>query len=53
VRWTIVIFGANGRPATNLRLSAERLMAITLLLACALASALWLGWQVGELTASL
>jgi hypothetical protein len=53
VRFTVVVFGTDGRPAKNLRVNAGRLLTALLLLACALASALWLGWQVGEITASL
>jgi hypothetical protein len=53
MRFTVVILGADGRAATSLRMNAKRLVAAMLLLAGVLASALWIGWKVGELTALL
>lgn len=53
MRFTLVILGANGRAATNLRMNASRLLATALLLAGVLGGALWVGWKVGELTALL
>jgi hypothetical protein len=53
MKFTLVILGADGRAATNLRMNAGRLLAAFVLVAGALASALWVGWKVGELTALL
>jgi hypothetical protein len=53
MRFTLVILGADGRAATSLRMNARRVLAAALLFAGLLASALWVGWKVGELTALL
>ena len=49
---TLVIFGSDGRGATNVRLSGAAL-AFALAAVSALAGALWIGWKIGELTALL
>lgn len=53
MRFTLVILGADGRAATSLRMNATRLFFAVVLAAGVLASALWVGWKVGELTALL
>jgi hypothetical protein len=50
---TVVIFGSDGRGATNVRLSGAALGLSALAAVSALAGALWIGWKIGELTALL
>jgi hypothetical protein len=50
---TIVVFGADGRRAKHLRVNGKLFAAALLAAAGALVSAVWLGWKIGELTASL
>jgi hypothetical protein len=50
---TIVIFGADGRRAKHVRISGSVLAAALFGAAGALMTALWIGWKIGELTATL
>jgi hypothetical protein len=50
---TIVVFGADGSRAKHLRVSGSVLVAVLFVAASALCSAAWIGWKIGELTASL
>ena len=49
----IVIFGNDGRGSRNLNLSVGTVVAGVVVMVAALASVLWLGWKIGELTARL
>ena len=49
----LVVFGSDGRPARHVRVTRALLVLVALAAAGALASAVWVGWQVGELTALL
>lgn len=49
----IVIFGGDGRAARNLDMGIGTILIGGILLLSALASVLWLGWKIGELTARL
>ena len=50
---TVVIFGSDGRPARHVRLNGLALAFALVSASGALASAVWIGWKVGELTALL
>ena len=50
---TFVIFRADGGAAKTLRLSLGKLAVAAVVLTCALAGALSLGWTIGEWTARL
>lgn len=49
----IVIFGNDGRGSRNLNLSLTTIVVGVVVMVAALASVLWLGWKIGELTARL
>ena len=49
----VVIFGNDGRGSRHLNLSTGALIAGVVVMVAALASVLWLGWKIGELTARL
>jgi hypothetical protein len=49
----VVIFGSDGRGSRNLDLSLTTIVVGALVMVTALASVLWLGWKIGELTARL
>ena len=49
----VVIFGNDGRGSRNLNLNTATIVAAAVVLVFALASILWLGWKIGELTARL
>jgi hypothetical protein len=53
MKFTVVIVGPDGRAATSLRVNAQRLVAGVLLVTGVAATAIWIGWKVGELTALL
>ena len=53
MKLTLVVFGGDGRAARNLRLHPGSLLCAAFLLCGALASAAFIGWKVGELTALL
>ena len=49
----VVIFGNDGRGSRNVNLSTGTVVAGFVVMLAALASVLWLGWKIGELTARL
>jgi len=49
----VVIFGNDGRGSRNLNLSVGTVVVGVVVVVAALASVLWLGWKIGELTARL
>ena len=49
----IVIFGNDGRAARNLDVGIGTILGGGIVVLAALASVLWLGWKIGELTARL
>jgi hypothetical protein len=49
----VVIFGNDGRGSRNVNLSTGTVVASLVVMVAALASVLWLGWKIGELTARL
>lgn len=53
MKFTVVIMGPDGRAATSLRMNPQRLVAALLLVGGVAATAIWIGWKVGELTALL
>jgi hypothetical protein len=53
MRFTIVLFGANGRAARSLRTNAGVLLGALTLGLAAFGAVLLIGWKIGELTARL
>lgn len=53
MKFTVVIMSNDGRGAQSVRLSASRVLLGALLVTSVLATALWVGWKVGELTVLL
>ena len=49
----VVIFGNDGRGSRSLSFSRGTIVAGAVAMVAALASILWLGWKIGELTAGL
>ena len=47
----LVIFASDGRGARNLALGAGSIVSAAVVLLAAVASVLWVGWKIGELTA--
>jgi hypothetical protein len=53
VQLRVVIFGNDGRGSRNVNLSTGTIVIGAVVMVAALASILWLGWKLGELTARL
>jgi hypothetical protein len=53
VQLRVVIFGNDGRGSRNLNLGTGTIVIAAVVMVTALASILWLGWKLGELTARL
>jgi len=53
VQLRVVIFGNDGRGSRNLNLSTATIVAGAVVMVASLASIIWLGWKIGELTARL
>jgi len=53
VQLRVVIFGNDGRGSRNVNLSTGSIVFAAVAMVAALASILWLGWKIGELTARL
>jgi hypothetical protein len=51
VQLRLVIFANDGRGARNLSLGAGSMLGAAVVLLGAVASVLWVGWKIGELTA--
>ena len=53
MQFRVVIFGNDGRGARNIYVGLGSVLGGGVIVLAALASVLWLGWKIGELTARL
>jgi hypothetical protein len=53
MQFRVVIFGNDGRAARNVFVGIASVLGGGAIVLTALASVLWLGWKIGELTARL